>query len=141
MNPKIFSQEKEYVHATRSFSLLLLLLLSLLILWCMNKYVFSFDFAMLIWYVVDIFFIRLCLWCFYCQDLFFILKICLLLYLFLIKNWFASSLDANLNFSKSKTVFFFLNKEKFVTSLDTNLNFFKSKKLIYIFFRYRSDFF
>ena len=44
-------------------------------------------------------------------------------------------------FFKIKNCFFFLNKEKFVSSLDTNLNFFKSKKLIYIFFRYRSDFF
>ena len=174
-------RKKEYVHARGSFSLLLLLFL--LILWCKNKYVFSLILQcsshMLIFslleHVYDTFIVEI---------YFFISKICLLSYLFLIKklicifircrsrffsiknwfassldadlnfsqikNWFASSLDADLNFSQIKNWFasfldvdlnFFWIKNRFVSSLDTNLNFSYLKKLIYVFFRCRSNFF
>ena len=131
MNPKIFSQEKEYVHARGSFPLLLLLL-SLLIWWYMNKCLFSFDFQMLISCVVDIFSIGICFWCFYCQDLFLFKKFACYHIFSQSKNWFASSLDADLNFFQSKNLF--------ASSLDADMNFSQSKKLVGIFIRCRSKF-
>ena len=133
MNLKILSRQKEYAHARGSFSLLLLLLLSLLILWCMNKYVFSFNFIMLISYVVDIFFIRMCLWCFYCQDIFFLFKksACYHIKNKIKKIWFSSSLDADLSFSQIKKLIciFIRCRSKFFSN--------KKKKMICIFIRCR----
>ena len=50
-----------------------------------------------------------------------------------IKNWFASSLDVDLNFSQIKN--------RFASSLDAEMNFSQSKKLICIFIRCRFEFF